>query len=71
MSDEPQVEAQTPTPVLTIRPLRAEITFIMSQEQDGVSTGLVPIKAVISQAEMNGISLGELARRAIEQAAKE
>ena len=55
---------ERPTPVLTVRPIRAEIHFVVSDEMDGVSTGLRTVKAIVSEAEMNGIKLSELAEKA-------
>lgn len=69
--EEPQVEAEVPKPVVALRAIEAEVIIKLSKEIDGVSHGIQPVKVMFSEAQMNGVSLGELARRVIEQAGKE
>jgi len=78
MPDEPQVEVETPKPVVALRAVEAEVIIKLMKEVDGVSHGIQGVKASFSEAQLNGASLGDIAShviaeayKAIEQASKE
>ena len=69
MSDEPQVGVEeVPRPVIALRAIEAEVIIKLSKEIDGVSHGIQGVKAQFSEAQLNGVSLGDIAANVIAQA---
>ena len=60
-----------PQPVVTLKPISAQVRIIISIEKDGESSDLHPVEVTISAVQMNGISLGQIRDRAIQRLAEE